>query len=117
VLTHVAGAIVVTLLLLVVCFLVLQKYPDQKYLKGPALTAGGLLGLQLSLGVAAYITRQWSPNDPQPLNPMVAITVTHVACGALVFATTIVLTLRVFRVWPATIGVSEFSLDTQRVMG
>jgi cytochrome c oxidase assembly protein subunit 15 len=117
VLTHVAGAIVVTLLLLIVCFLVLQKYPDQKYLKGPALIAGGLLVLQLCLGVAAYITRQWSPSDPQPLNPMVAITVAHVACGALVFATTIVLTLRVFRVLPATIGVSEFSLDTQRVMG
>jgi cytochrome bd-type quinol oxidase subunit 1 len=29
---------------------------------------------------------------------MVAITVAHVACGALVFATTIVLTLRAFRV-------------------
>jgi cytochrome bd-type quinol oxidase subunit 1 len=39
-----------------------------------------------------------SPNDPQPLKPMVAITVAHVACGALVFATTIVLTLRAFKV-------------------
>jgi len=35
------------------------------------------------------------------LNPMVGITVAHVACGALVFATTIVLTLRVFKVLPA----------------
>jgi hypothetical protein len=31
---------------------------------------------------------------------MVGITVAHVACGALVFATTIVLTLRVFKVLP-----------------
>jgi hypothetical protein len=54
--------------------------------------------VQLFLGVAAYITRLRSPNDPQPLNPMVGITVAHVACGALVFATTIVLTLRVFKV-------------------
>ncbi len=29
---------------------------------------------------------------------MIGITVAHVACGALVFATTIVLTLRTFRV-------------------
>jgi hypothetical protein len=29
---------------------------------------------------------------------MVAITVAHVACGALVFATTIVLTLRCFKI-------------------
>jgi cytochrome bd-type quinol oxidase subunit 1 len=48
--------------------------------------------------VAAYLTRSASPDAPQPLNPMVAITVAHVACGALVFATTIVLMLRAFRV-------------------
>jgi len=48
--------------------------------------------------LAAYLTRAVSPFDPQPLNPMIAVTVAHVACGALVFATTIVLTLRVFRV-------------------
>jgi cytochrome bd-type quinol oxidase subunit 1 len=46
------------------------------------------------------MTRLASPNDPQPLNPMIAITVAHVACGALVFVSTIVLTLRVYRVLP-----------------
>jgi hypothetical protein len=58
----------------------------------------GLLAVQLLLGLGAYLTRVASPSDPQPLTPMVSITVAHVACGALVFATTIVLTLRVFRV-------------------
>jgi cytochrome bd-type quinol oxidase subunit 1 len=79
--------------------------------------ATGLLGLQLCLGIAAYVTRTWSPNDPQPLNPMVAITVAHVACGALVFAATIVLTLRSFQVLRAADSTSEFSLKTQRAMG
>ena len=46
-----------------------------------------LLVVQLCLGIAAYMTRLASPNDPQPLNPMIAITVAHVACGALVFVT------------------------------
>jgi len=32
----------------------------------------------------------------------VGITVAHVACGALVFATTIVLTLRTYKVLPAS---------------
>jgi glucokinase len=32
---------------------------------------------------------------------MIGITVAHVACGALVFVTTIVLTLRTYRVLPA----------------
>jgi len=33
---------------------------------------------------------------------MIGITVAHVACGALVFVTTIVLTLRTYKVLPAT---------------
>jgi cytochrome bd-type quinol oxidase subunit 1 len=67
------------------------------------------------LGVAAYLTRLASPNEPQPLNPMVGVTVAHVACGALVFATSIVLTLRAFKVLRA--ADSEFDLATspQRV--
>jgi hypothetical protein len=56
-----------------------------------------LLGLQLCLGLAAYLARRASPDDPQPLKPTVMITVAHVACGALVLATIVVLTLRVYR--------------------
>jgi len=63
-----------------------------------------LLAVQLGLGLGAYVTRMRSPNDPQPLNPMIAVTVAHVACGALVFAATIVLTLRVFRTVRANRG-------------
>ncbi len=68
------------------------------FLTRPATLALVLLVVQLFLGLAAYLTRLASPNDPQPLNPMISITVAHVACGALVFVTTIVLTLRTYRV-------------------
>jgi hypothetical protein len=44
---------------------------------------------------------------------MVGITVAHVACGALVFATTIVLTLRSFRVLRANTSF-EFAGSAQR---
>jgi len=54
-----------------------------------------------------------SPNEPQPLNPMISITVAHVACGALVFATTIVLTLRTFRVLPASEAAMEMAARPQ----
>jgi heme a synthase len=94
---HIGGAVAVTLLLATATGTILRRHADQTYLTRPATIALCLLGVQLLLGLAAYITRQASPNDPQPLNPMVAITVAHVACGALVFATTIVLTLRSFR--------------------
>ncbi len=73
------------------------------------MVALSLLLVQLFLGIAAYLTRLASPNDPQPLNPMIAITVAHVACGALVFVTTIVLTLRTFRVLPAASDRSSWS--------
>lgn len=97
-LAHVGGAIVVTLVLGATLATVLLRHRTEKYLTRPALAAAALLFVQLLLGLAAYITRAASPFDPQPLNPMVAVTVSHVACGALVFATTIVLTLRVFRI-------------------
>lgn len=97
-LTHVGIAIAVTVLLGSAALLIVRRYSGESFLTRPAKLALSLLVLQLFLGTAAYITRAASPNDPQPLNPMVGITVAHVACGALVFATTIVLTLRAFKV-------------------
>jgi len=97
-LAHVGGAIVVTLILGASALTVLSRHRHEKYLARPAMAALALLAMQLSLGLAAYITRAASPYDPQPLNPMIAVTVAHVAGGALLFATTIILTLRVFRV-------------------
>jgi cytochrome c oxidase assembly protein subunit 15 len=102
VIAHVGGAIAVVVLLLSVAFTVFRRHAGEKFLTTPARLALGLLGLQLVLGIAAYITRLASPTDPQPLNPMIGITVAHVACGALVFATTIVLTLRAFRMLRAS---------------
>ncbi len=105
---HITGAIVVTLVVSVTGSTVLLRYRDDKFLTRPAIIALGLLFVQLMLGIAAYVTRARSPLGPQPLNPMIAVTVAHVACGALVFAATILLTLRVFRVLrvqPRTVGV------------
>ena len=97
-LAHIGGAVIVTLVLGFTVLTVLMRHRGEKYLARPAFVAIVLLVVQLLLGLAAYITRTASPSDPQPLNPMIAVTVAHVACGALVFAATIVLTLRVFKV-------------------
>jgi heme a synthase len=98
VVAHIGGAIAVTLILGATAFTILQQHAGEKFLTKPAAVALLLLAIQLLLGLAAYLARLASPGDPQPLNPMVGITVAHVACGALVFATTIVLTVRSFRV-------------------
>lgn len=102
ILAHVGGAFAVTLALGGAAVNVLRRHKGYGFLTRPATLALALLGVQLLLGLAAYLTRLASPNDPQPLNPMISITVAHVACGALVFVTTIVLTLRTYRVLPAT---------------
>lgn len=110
VLAHIAGGIAVAVVLGSAAFMILRRHAGEKFLTRPASIALVLLAVQLMLGVAAYLSRMASPNDPQPLNPMVGITVAHVACGALVFATTIVMTLRAFRVLRST--VSSFDLAT-----
>lgn len=97
VVAHIAGAVAVAVMLGSTALLVLRRHAGSSYIVRPAAFALGLLIIQLCLGIAAYFTRLASPHDPQPLNPMIEITVAHVACGALVFATTIVLTLRIFR--------------------
>ena len=101
ILAHVGGAFAVTLALGGAAMSVLRRHRGYSFLTTPATLALVLLGVQLLLGLAAYLTRLASPNDPQPLNPMISITVAHVACGALVFVTTIVLTLRTYKVLPA----------------
>lgn len=95
---HISGAMIVTLSLGATAFTILMRHGDEKFLTRPAIVALALLFAQLLLGLGAYVVRSASPYDPQPLNPMIAVTVAHVACGALVFATTAVMTLRVFRV-------------------
>ena len=102
VLAHVGGALAVVLALGNAALTVLRRHKGEPFLTRPAKVALALLGVQLLLGLAAYLARLASPSDPQPLNPMITITVAHVACGALVFVTTIVLTLRAYRLLPAT---------------
>src|SRR5882724_1803869 len=54
-LTHIAGAIAVTLLLGSAALLVLRRHRDEPFLTRPAMVALALLVVQLFLGLAAYI--------------------------------------------------------------
>jgi heme a synthase len=110
---HIIGAFGVTIALGATALSVLRRHKGETFLTRPAIIALVLLVVQLFLGVAAYLTRLGSPNDPQPLHPMIGITVAHVACGALVFVTTIVLTLRTYRVLPASEAAMEMAARPQ----
>src|SRR6201988_4519942 len=107
ILAHIGGAVAVKLMLGRASLSVLRRHPESRFLTRPAKLALALLAVQLCLGIAAYMTRLASPNDAEPLNPMISITVAHVACGALVFVTTIVLTLRTYKVLPGRTALSE----------
>jgi uncharacterized protein (DUF983 family) len=57
-----------------------------------------LLIAQLCLGFAAFLTRvAWGKDAAQPELPMVVSTVAHVAVGALLLATTVILAIQVWR--------------------
>ncbi len=98
IMAHIGGAGAVVIALGNATLAVLRRHKGVTFLTRPATIALILLIVQLCLGLAAYMTRLASPAAPQPLNPMIGITVAHVACGALVFVTTIVLTLRTYKV-------------------
>jgi heme a synthase len=95
---HIIGAVVVAALITWTATAVLRRHTGDEYLRGPALLAVTLLIVQIGLGVLAYLARLASRGDPQPLEPMISLTVAHLSVGALALATMVVLTLRCHRV-------------------
>ncbi|HVP55899.1 MAG TPA: COX15/CtaA family protein [Candidatus Eisenbacteria bacterium] len=94
-LPHLIGACVVTAMLCWTVVRVLTRYGNVAQLRKPAQAVLALLMLQLGLGFVAYITRvQWGNDAVQPLTGMVISTVAHVAGGALVLATSVILAIQ-----------------------
>jgi heme A synthase len=76
----------------------LSVYANIEAVRRPAIVMLSLLITQLCLGFTAFLTRvSWGRNAVQPELPMVAATVAHVAVGALLLATTVVLAIQVWR--------------------
>jgi cytochrome c oxidase assembly protein subunit 15 len=97
-LPHLISAVVVTTLVLWTITRVLTNYGSVPALRRPAVLLMALLVTQLGLGFAAYLTRvQWGQNAVQPELPMVLSTVAHVAVGALVLASAVVLAMQTWR--------------------
>ena len=76
----------------------LSVYSRIEAVRRPAIIMLSLLIMQLCLGFTAFLTRvAWGKDAVQPELPMVAATVAHVAVGALLLATTVVLAIQVWR--------------------
>jgi hypothetical protein len=59
-----------------------------------------LIGTQLLLGGAGWWSRIYAASFPQPIPVMVSLTVIHTVMGALVLASTVLLTLACYRIVP-----------------
>jgi cytochrome c oxidase assembly protein subunit 15 len=95
---HVAHAVVVSFVLAWTAVRALTAYPNVEAIRRPAITMLSLVIAQLCLGFMAFLTRvQWGRDAVQPELPMVISTVTHVAVGALLLATTVVLAIQTWR--------------------
>jgi heme a synthase len=95
---HVVHAAVVSFVLAWTAVRALSIYSQIEAIRRPAITMLALLITQLCLGFTAFLTRvAWGRDAVQPELPMVISTVAHVAVGALLLATTVILAIQVWR--------------------
>ncbi|MFZ0276622.1 MAG: COX15/CtaA family protein [Candidatus Sulfotelmatobacter sp.] len=101
---HVLNAVIVSFVLAWTAIRAISVYSNIDAVRRPAILMLSLLITQLCLGFAAFLTRvAWGQGAAQPELPMVAATVAHVAVGALLLATTVVLAIQVWRNVPAAL--------------
>jgi cytochrome c oxidase assembly protein subunit 15 len=95
---HVINAALVAFILGWTAIRAIARYSHVDAIRRPAITMLALLIVQLCLGFAAFLTRvAWGRDAAQPELPMVVSTVAHVAVGALLLATALVLAVQVWR--------------------
>jgi len=93
---HLLWALPVTLILLFSIYKVLNNFSGQTALTHPALFLALLLPLQLALGFVAMQIRQ-SPTLELSFHQAAAMTTAHVGVGALILGTSVILTIRAYR--------------------
>src|SRR5581483_8270770 len=100
---HVFNAGTVAVVLTWTAVRAITVYSKIDAIRRPAITLVSLLVAQLCLGFAAFLTRvAWGRDAVQPELPMIITTVAHVAVGALLLATAVVLAIQVWRHVPVS---------------
>jgi cytochrome c oxidase assembly protein subunit 15 len=98
---HVLNAVVVSFVLAWTAIRALSAYSNVEAVRRPAILMLCLMIAQLCLGFTAFLTRvAWGRDAVQPELPMVISTVAHVAVGALLLASTVILAIQVWRHLP-----------------
>ncbi len=114
-LPHVIWAGVVAVFVMWMLYHALNKLPQsQKALRGLSSFAGGLVVLQLALGYGSYWTRLVTQGAPQPEPAMINVTTAHVATGALLLGTCLIVTLLSYRRLPGSVREMSFTRNPQK---
>lgn len=95
---HIVNAFVVLTMVIITSRAIRKRFSNVSGLRKPAIVLSAFIGLQLVLGLAAYLTVVANRAEPQPMPLMVWATVAHLVLGALTLATAVVLALCTFRV-------------------
>lgn len=96
---HLLLAALVAICVLLLTGRILRSHGDQPKLVRPVALLGGLLMLQLALGLGSYLGKFAIPGGALAPLTVVALTTAHVVTGALMLAASLVLTLRAYRRW------------------
>ena len=95
---HLANAVIVSFVLAWTSVRALSVYSHIEAVRKPAILMLSLVIAQLCLGFTSFLTRvAWGRDAVQPEFPMVISTVAHVAVGALLLATAVILAIQVWR--------------------
>ncbi len=95
--THLLFAALVGFHVLLLAGRVLKSYSELSKLARPAVILLGLMILQLALGLGAYVGKFGSMAIALPPAAVVLLRTSHVVTGALMLVTSLILTLRSFR--------------------
>jgi heme a synthase len=100
---HVLHAAVVAIVISWTVIRSISVYSKIEAVRRPAIAMLFLMVAQLCLGFLAFVTRvTWGHDAAQPELPMIVSTVVHVAMGALLLATTVILAIQVWRHVPVS---------------
>ena len=94
---HLLFAFLVTILLFILTDSVSKKIGQIGFLKKVSILLGALIIFQLFTGMGAFMVKLFSPDRLQAPPMVVGMTVIHVLSGALLFASSVVLTLGIIK--------------------
>ena len=112
-LPHLIGFVAVTVFVIWTARIAKKRFGNVPEIRRSVVWLHATFGTQVVLGVAAYWAVAKAINEAQPTLPYVILTVAHVLVGALVLASSVILTLICNRLLRPS-GAVQLSSETSR---